>query len=520
MCDLGCVRCTGRPVGVTGVFMQTIGFRAHQRLLLTLFLAAAGCLSGCGRSDISERPPLDSSSDPNAIATQMSTIGAVVAVPLSEASRAANAALPPTYSQDWVDGEDACVDLGRVLGKHCVGTKYKYTVSRGDIAIAPSGAHAIKLSVDVAVSGQGGLRGPVPQLLKADAKNFDAAATIEIVMTPHMGADWCPTIDVVPSYTWTGSPRVEIVSRVNIDVSDQVKSAIDGKMPQLVRAVQSSINCSQLRARLASMYGTQTFPLQVSAQTLHVNLEPLDFAFTGFDVDAQALRLGAVLTAKLEVSGASIAPAKIPLPPSKTIRPGAPPRLSVSMPIRASFAMLQNEAQRFVGRTFDSDTTAGKISVTVLKAEVYPTPGRKIAVGLELDAKLPGKLLDTKGRVFIVGAPIAEGRTVIRLDQPTFTRALNNDLWGVFSALLDTRIRTELVGGLRYDFAEDMEKVKRALAGRLADPAVIPNARVSVADVDIGVGRVGVSGTDLVAEAIFGANVTVHPNLVGLVAGR
>src|SRR5690606_3443518 len=158
--------------------------------------------------------------------TQPSTIGALITIPLTQAIQATNAALPRTYGQDWSNGPDACADLG-ALGKHCVGTKYKYKVSRGDIAIVPVSTNAIKLSMVVSVDGQGGFRGTGAELLKLDAKNFDAAAKVDIVLTPKIGQDWCPTIEVTPSYNWTKNPRVEIVSRVNVEVSGKVDDAIN-----------------------------------------------------------------------------------------------------------------------------------------------------------------------------------------------------------------------------------------------------------------------------------------------------
>jgi hypothetical protein len=493
-----------------------------QRCLGAVSIMAAAALVGaCGRSDISERPPVDNGATATPVATQPSTIGALVAIPLDQAIQAANAALPRTYSQDWINGPDACADLG-LLGKHCAGTKYKYNVARGEIAIAPVGTNAVKLSVDVSLDGQGGFRGDGAKLLKLDAKNFDAAAKVDIVLTPKIGQDWCPTIEVVPSYNWTRNPRVEIVSRVNVDVSGKVNDAIKDKIPQITQAVQGSINCTQLKSQLASVYGKRTFPVEVTpSQNLHVNVEPLDFAFSGFNIDTQAIRLAAMLTAKVELSGAAITPSTLPLPPLKTIGVSAPPRIAIAVPLRAPFALLQTEAQKLVsGKTFEGDTPAGRVKATVSKVEIYPTSGGRIAVGIDLDAKLPGKFLDTKGTVFVVGTPVTEGKTVVRFKDPTFTRILDNDVWNALSALFDSQIRGELDKSLRYNFSGDVDKAKKALTEKLADPAAIPNAKAIATDVDIGLGRVAVNGTDLVAEAIFGANVTLEPKLAGLVAQR
>lgn len=488
---------------------------------IAALMAAGILLSACGRSDISERPVVDRSGGGVQINTQPSTIGALVAIPLAQAIQSANTALPRAYSQDWSNGEDACVDLGW-LGKHCVGTRYKYNVGRGDITVAPVGTNAVKLSVDISLDGQGGLRGDLSKWIKADAKNFDAAAKLDIILTPKFGSDWCPTIDVVPSYNWTKNPRVEIVSRVNVDVSGQVNKVLSDKIPLIVQAVQGSINCAQFKSQLASIYGKRTFPIEVTpGHTAHVNVEPLDFAFSGFNVDTQAIRLAALLTAKVEVSATPIAMSALPLPPLKSIGVGAPPRISLAIPLRAPFALLQTEAQKLIGgKSFEGDTPAGKVKATVNKVEIYPTSGGKVAVGIDIDAKLPGKLLDTKGTIFVVGMPMTEGRTVVRLKDPSFTRILDNDVWNALSALFDSQIRGELDKSLRYNFAGDVEKAKKALADKLADPTAIANARLKVADVDMGLGRVAVNGTDLVAEALFGANVTAEPNLVALVAQK
>lgn len=503
-------------------FMETSTFGSRQRCLGTLsVLAAAALLGACGRSDISERPAVDNDAVATPIVTQPSTIGALVAIPLAQAIEAVNPALPRTYGQDWTNGEDACVDLG-ILGKRCVGTKYKYNVSRGDIAVTPVGTNAVKLSVDVSFDGQGGFRGDLSKLLKADAKNFDAAAKVDIVLTPKMGSDWCPTIEVVPSYNWTKKPRVEIGSRVHVDVSGPVNRALNDKIPRIVQAIQGLIDCAQFKSQLASVYGKHTFPVEVTpGQKVHVNVEPLDFAFSGFKFDTKTIRLAALLTAKVEVSGMPITPSPLPLPTLKTIEAGAPPRIEVAVPLRAPFALLQTEVQKLVGgKTFEGDTSAGKVKATVYKVEIYPTTGGKIAIGMDLDAKLPGRFLESKGTVFVVGTLVTEGRTVVRLKEPTFTRILDNDVWNALSALFDSQIRGALDKNLRYDFAGDVENAKKVLADKLADPATIPNARAKLTDVDIGLGRVAVNGTELVAEALFGANVTLELNLVGLVAQR
>ena len=448
-----------------------------------------------------------------------STVGALVTIPIGQLSQAANSALPRQYSQGWTNGPDACI---HVIGRVCAGTQYKFSVSRGDIAIAAAGRDALALSVDLAISGQGGFRGDGARLLSLQAKNFEAAARFTVIVTPRIAEDWCPSVDVRPSYTWTRNPKVEIVSGVDVDVSGQVGGMLDGQLPQIVQIARDSLKCEQIKPQLASLYGARTFPIDLTAgRKAFVNLQPRDFAFSGLQVDERSVRLAALLTAQIDVGPTPIAQTPLPLPPLKTIPAVTAPRMNVALPIRMPLRVLEEEANRMMaGKTFDQASGAGQVKVTVKRVSIYPTPEAKVAIGIDFGAKLPGRLLDTKGSVFLVGTPVAERGTWVRLKDPSFTRILDNEAWNVLSALFASQIRGALDQQLRYDFAGDIRSAKKALADKLADPAAIANAQLAVTDVDMGLGRFGLEGSDLVAEGLFGANVTIEPRGASLMAQR
>jgi hypothetical protein len=497
---------------------STIHFRG-ERLLYASSILTCALLGACSRSDISERPPLQQDGT-GPIANQPSTIGALVTVPMAQAIQAVNAALPKAYGVDWTNGPDQCA---RILWQNvCVGTKYKYSVTRGDVQLAPAGDAAIKVTVPVAVSGQGGFRGTGADILRLNAKNFDAAAVFDVILTPTLGQDWCPKVGVAATYRWTQNPRVEIVSRVNIDITGPVRDALDKKIPEITQVAQNAIDCTQIRSQIAAVYGKRTFPIDVSpTRKLHVNVEPSGLAFSGLSVDAQSIRLAALVTANVEVSAAPVAATALPLPPLKRLEGVAAPRIKVALPLRTPFTMLQDEAQKLLGgKTFEHETPAGRVKATVRQVSIYPTAGGRIAVGLEFDAKLPGRILDTKGAVFLTGTPVLEGKTLVRFKNVAFSRILDNDLWNGLSALFESKIRSTLEANLRYDFGADVERAKTALATKLADPTAISNVKVTVVDVDIGVGRIAVSGGELAAEALFGANVTVEPLSGAVVAQK
>jgi Domain of unknown function (DUF4403) len=297
---------------------------------------------------------------------------------------------------------------------------------------------------------------------------------------------------------------------------------LDGKLPEIVHIARNALKCDQIRPQLAALYGQRTIPIDLTAgRKTFVNLQPRDFAFSGLRVDERAVRLAALLTAQIDVGPIPIAQLSLPLPPLKKIAAVSAPRMNVALPIRMPLSVLQDEANKIIaGKTFDQETAAGRVRMTVNRVSIYPTPDAKVAIGIEFNAKLPGRFLDTKGSVFLVGSPVAQGGSIVRLKEPTFTRILDSEVWNMLSALFASQIRSALDQKLRYDFASDIRTAKEALANKLADPAAIANARLVVTDVDMGLGRFGLDGPDLVAEGLFGANVTIEPSIASLVAQR
>lgn len=483
-------------------------------------VAAAALLAACGRSDISEKPVPIGSDGPPTFQTAPSTIGAMVTVPLAQVVQAVNKAVPRSYSQGWTAGPDECK---WILGVHvCVGTQYKFDVSRGDIAITPQGTEGVNVSVPISLSGQGGFRGTGAEILKLDAKNFEAAAVFDVGIVPKVEGDWCPRLNISPSYRWTRSPTVEIVSGVNVGISGQVEDPLNKKFPDLVKAVTDSIDCAQIKAKMAEIYGTRTFPVELTpSQKLYVNVEPTDIGLSNLQVDATAIRLSALLNAKVEVSGQPLHAALIPLPPLKKLGAGTTPRMNVAVPLRAPYSAMKSVAKEYlVGKTFEQDTRAGKVKLKVGDVTVYPAAGGKVAAGIDFDADMPGKVLNTKGIVYVTGVPTVQGQQVVSLKDVGFTRVLDNDLWILLSVLLESQIKTQIESKLRYDMGPEIATAKTKLAKKLADPAAIPNVKVSATDVQMGVGRIAAGAKDLAIEALFQATVTVEPNVGALVTQR
>lgn len=460
-------------------------------------------LTGCSKNELAEKPPR--SAETTTFDTLPSTIGALVNIPMSAINSLLNANIPATFSAGG-NGEDVCV---RVIKDICAGTKYEFSANRGNTTVSAAGPGTLRVSMPVSFSGQGGFRGDIAAIIKADRKNFDGGLIVNADLTPRLGEDWCPKLDVAVSYSWTSNPRVEIVSRVNVDVKGQVEGKLNEKLPQLVESAKSAIDCSKFKAELVKIYGTKTFPVDVpGAGAMHINIQPSDIAFSGVSVEPSAVKVAATLIAKVDISASALAPEALPLPVLKSIALAAP-KMAVNLPVRASYETLTAAINHgVVGKVFEQDTKAGKVAITVKGVEIYPSNGR-IVVGLQIDAKTPATLLDTHGTVYLLGTPKVDGGTKVRFLDATYSQTLDNKFWNVVSIIFEGNIRDAIQKSAEHDFAPEIENAKDVITKKLRDPAAIPGALVALSNVEMQLGRVAVAEKELAVEALFSAAMTI-----------
>lgn len=467
--------------------------------------ALMSTLIGC-RKDISERPP-EGGGMPS-FATAPSLVGAAATVPMAQLVELVNTHVPTEY-RDSRNGDDVCQ---RVFGQRvCAGTHYDYTVTRRRIEIERYSTDAIKISVPVSVEGHGGFRGDVARALGLHAKNFFAEAVLDILVVPKLNPDWCPQFELSASYRWIRSPRVEIVDRVWIQVSGPVEEKLNQQLPGLIEKARGALDCARFKSDVAKLYGTLSFPIALPwNDKLHVNLEPSDIAFSGLKVDQNSLRFAGVLTVKAEVSGTAVQATPLPLPPLRKLESTEVPRLSVALPLRVPYSSLISAVrQTLKGKNFQQDAPAGKVAATVSEVRIYPSKD-KLVVGIDFDAKLPGKILDTKGSVYIIGSLRVDNGTRVALKDVSFTRILDNEVWNVLSALFDTEIRKAIEDAARYDLSSDIDKAKAALAEKLGNAKTIPGVKITASEVQMSLGRIAVASNELAIESLLAATVTME----------
>lgn len=473
---------------------------------MCLAVAVAAVLGGCGSDKELSNRPSQSGTAPT-IETHESTVGVLVSVALADVQQMAEKAVPDKFS-DSGNGEDVC---GKVLGAEiCAGTRYSFDANRGSITLSAANPQTLRVSVPVSISGKGGFRGDGAKLLGLNAKNFSAAAIFTVDITPGLSPQWCPQFDVQASYTWTASPKVEIVGGVWVDVKKQVEDQIYNQLPKLKANLANAVDCKAIREPLEKAYAVTSAPLQVpQLGTLYANVTPASIGFSGLQVTPSEISAAATITAKVEISTAAARANALPLPDVTTI-PVSVPKIQVALPVRASYSVLTEQLNRAVaGQTFAQKTATGTVSVKVRGLEVYPSNG-KLVVGFDMEATTPRGVPNAKGKIYLLGTPKVNG-TVVSLADASFATVLDQAFWQVVASLFESEIKSAINRAARYDLANDMARGKQALAIAVASTTAAGDAKlaVKVDEVDMRPGRIVAADGELVAEGLFSAVVTV-----------
>lgn len=487
----------------------------HFEPMGTLFICLVAFLSlvACGRSELAQRPP--QTIEQPSFATDLSTIGALASVSVSDLAQMLNEKAAMNFSASG-HGPDVCAYIGwRPFGRNvCAGTRYEFHADRsGPIQVEAAENNQLRVSIPIAFHGQGGFRGDGARLLALDRKNFNGTIIAHALLGADLDSDWCPRLTGSVTYNWTSNPRIEVVSRAWVDVKGQVQDAIDKKLPDLVAAATSAIDCARVKKEVAKVYGSRTFPIEVpSIGKAHINLLPQDIGFSGLRVERDALKVAATLTAKVDVAAQPLVPELLPLPPLKRIALTTP-RMTIAVPIRAPFETLAKALNSSLGgKTFEQNTERGRVSVTLHTIELYPSNG-KLVIGIDMTADLPSSILDTKGSIYILGTPTMQSGTIVALSDASYAETLDNGFWSTASVVFEGQIRQAIQEASAYDLGPEIVKAKDTLATKLADPASTPGIKVSLANVDMRVGRIVVADKEFAIEGLFGvdANVAITP---------
>jgi hypothetical protein len=487
----------------------------HARAFAALLLI--GSLTACDRQIAVETPPRATDDAPSP--TQKSLIAVPINANTASLKQALERAVPRTL---WTinQRERACVQPQRVK---VFGKKVKITppiactivgqVTRGPLRLRGEGSEIV---VDVPLHATIAAR-DVGGVLKGETATGAAMAhaRVRIELTP----DWRTRGKARITYGWTKAPGIDFLGR-RITFTDQADAKLKPVVAGVEREVNREIAKIDIRKQAADVWRQSFTALELNRDNppVWMRVTPQRILYGGYRVDGQRINLDLGLEAITEtfVSGRPTDPAPTPLP--RLVRQAPKPHLDVRVPVIADYAQLQPVVDRALAKRSLRPFALPKLGPMMVKfgkSTIYGAEGGRIAVGVDVDAKLEIRSGEpTRGRIWMTAIPVNKPGSA----EVHFTNlVINGDTDGVGGDLLILLGRSEgfaplIAEALTQNFAGDLDKlqgkIKRAVDQRREGAFVI---RTRVDSFETGEIKAYGNGLYLPVRMIGGASVNYRP---------
>ncbi|MEM6972723.1 MAG: DUF4403 family protein [Pseudomonadota bacterium] len=395
-----------------------------------------------------------------------------------------------------------------------VGYRWDVVIRRaGEISVAPAiepatgataraGRQAIRITVPVRFDGNVGLLGGAARVLTLNRNRFGGGLDVTLDVAIELDRDWCPVVEVDATRRWRGTPRIEVIDGVFLDIAAEADSLIGDLRNRVAEKIAAAIPCERVRAAIAPHWRIHAVPLQIDESTrLYANLRPLEIATSGMVLGEEAFGVDLRLTIEGIVETEPALPSPLPLPPLGRVA-GDLGRSNLLLPVVAPLDWVAERAvERLGGQGFDTGTPVGVVRATLTEMALYQS-GARIVLDVGLDAEAKREIFSTTGRVQAHALPEIErdaetGQNVLTLSDLGFSRTLDNGVWRVLSVLFQGTFRDALQKELRYDPQPILDTILARVQERLAAGDLAAGVRVVLSDPALTLEDVAVADSQL-----------------------
>ena len=481
-------------------------------------LAALAALGGCrGEPEptaVSEPPPTLEDAREAVTAPRAGRIGLRARVAYDDLEAIAREALPERRPERG--SKRLCK---RVLGMSVCGTaRWDVVLARtGAPVLAADGDERVAVTLPLRVDGTVGVDGRVARALGLRTLELHGAVRVTARLALDLDDRWCPRVSLALDHLWTERPALDWAAGIDIDLTERLDAVIDDELERLPARLDEAIDCERFRARLGDYWRAHHLPLSIpGGADAWLDVVPTGFAFSGVRAERDALGVGFVLEATSVVQAAPGPDERPPLPPLARVA-YAPGRTSVDLLIRADYARLDALAiPALVGRTFASDTLAGRTSVDVTSVVFSGNPDG-VTVALGFVAELPATRRPTTGVLYLTARPVVDAALErVTLADVRLSRVVDDRLWRLVGQVFEEQIVRVIERRAVLELGERTAALERAIVEQLADPARTGGLVVRASDVEVGLVSLAAERAGLAAVARLEATLDVDVPLAVL----
>ncbi len=358
--------------------------------------------------------------------------------------------------------------------QQCANFGWQATIRpEGPVTLQKAG-DALHIEQPVRLDGQGGVGGDLSKIMSSIPRSFQAHLVPGADLRFNLDANWCPVIQITPTQRWVSNASVEVMSKTCVgvplgpfgnrqvcagpaalDLTAVANANMHATQDALIKSVQSALSCDKVRAQLTPVWRATAIPLaDVGGAKAYLNLTPTTAALSELLVDNDQISFVAKVGVQTVISPNPVPATQLPLPALGRATPEAG-GLDLNIQAVAPYGLLKSAlASAMVGKTFVNKTVAGEASVRIDDVDVYASKD-SVSVGLKLAARLPGKVLDDSGWVYLVGRPtaLADGKT-LSIQDLKYAVVLKNPILKLVVATFNGQILAELNQHSTFDLTD------------------------------------------------------------------
>lgn len=404
-----------------------------------------------------------------------SSIALPVHLPLALLQKAINDAVPATL---WAIDEPGkvCVPAARIK---LFDTQLKITpdikcrivgdVVRGPIRLSGRGPVIhVEMPLSAAVSAQ-----DIGGIIKQETATATALVTAEL--RPTLTPEGRLTARMQLAYDWQQEPGVTLMGQ-RIRFTEKIDRKLAPVLAKAETALTRELANTAIKDQLDDIWRQGFTVQQINKRNPEawLRLTPQQLALGKIAVEGKTLHIDAVLNAIAEVKlgQAPQQPQPVPLPPIARAGPAA--GLILHTAVLSDYATLEPVIGKALAKISAKGIMVpdyGRVKVRFGRPTLYATDGGRLALGLDIVARGPRQLLDTRGRVWLTAkahtAPNSE-RVLIRDLQLVTDHADGVQLPLLVAVAVADPVRLALEQSLVQDFSRDyaklMAKIDTALA--------------------------------------------------------
>lgn len=339
-----------------------------------------------------------------------------------------------------------------------VGYKYDYSIQkRQNIKFENINSNVLRIKIPIDVEGSVGFNGDGAKLLSLNKKNVKTKVDFFIDSEISFDPDWCPVVKSKINHKWVSDPKIEIAGGAWLNLKLPAELGLNEIENEIENEIAKSIDCGKLTNEIKKWIKPSSIKLTNLTDNLYLNLNPQNFYISDLLVNKSELNIKfgskviiGVGTQKLFENDNS----KLPKLEEYTFKENL---IALTVPVSIEYKSLEN----ILNNKLEKESLKyeeNKTKVEVLEFEMYPS-GEEVSVGIKLSAKIPGRILSTKGKVYLTAKPIVKNKK-FELENISFSTELDNELYPIIGAIFKEKIINYIHSSTQKSLKKDFEKAE------------------------------------------------------------